>query len=73
MGVKSMRFPKIRTPEPPNNNRIPRPPIKKVNLHRDLFVISCSFISINLETNIELKKTATMREEPKTTERVIGK
>ena len=39
----------------------------------DLVLISRSLISINWETSIELKKIATISEDPKTTESVIGK
>ena len=52
---------------------IPIDPIINVSFQRDLLEISLSFISMNCETSIELKNTATTNEEPKTTESVIGK
>ena len=51
----------------------PSPPRMIVSLDSPLIEICLSLISIKRETSIELKNKATIREDPNTTERVMGK
>ena len=52
---------------------IPSEPKKYVDLSKNLFDKLSSSVLIKLDTNIELKKIATINDDPKMAESVIGK
>ena len=56
-----------------NKSKTPNPPRIEVSRHRLLVEISRSFISIKRDTSMELKNKATTNDDPKTTDKVMGK
>src|SRR5690554_4173596 len=73
MAVTQSNVPKPRIAESAINIKPPKTRKIIVTLIKGFLPIDFSSTPINLETNTELKNKATINEDPKTTERVIGK
>ena len=71
--MRIIRLPRPRRLPPKIRIRVPKPPRIRLSRMSCLRVSSLSPTSIYLETSMEFIKMATKREDPSTTERVIGK
>ncbi len=73
MAVKTIRDPRARYSPPKMSTRSPIPPTIDDIFMSCFFGIFLSSTFMNCDTKTELKKMATKREEPRTTDSVMGK